>query len=57
MRVTNARPPSETRPERMGPLARLPMFLSLEGKRAVLAGGSAATASTNLLGGIFVLRS
>ena len=55
--MTNPRPPSETRPERMDPLARLPMFLSLEGKRAVLAGGSAATASTNLLGVIFVLRS
>jgi len=38
------RTPSETRPERMKPLARLPVFYSLEGKRAVLAGGSAAAA-------------
>jgi uroporphyrin-III C-methyltransferase/precorrin-2 dehydrogenase/sirohydrochlorin ferrochelatase len=29
---------------RLGPLARLPVFLSLEGKRAVVAGGSAAAA-------------
>ena len=36
------RTPSETRPARMKPLARLPVFLALEGKRAVLAGGSAA---------------
>ena len=28
----------------MAPLARLPVFLALEGKRAVLAGGSAAAA-------------
>jgi uroporphyrin-III C-methyltransferase/precorrin-2 dehydrogenase/sirohydrochlorin ferrochelatase len=30
--------------ERMQPLARLPVFLALEGRRAVLAGGSAAAA-------------
>jgi len=38
------RTPSETRPERMDALARLPVFLALEGKRALLAGGSAAAA-------------
>ncbi|HEY2755799.1 MAG TPA: siroheme synthase CysG, partial [Pseudolabrys sp.] len=42
--MTIARTPSETRPGRMDPLARLPVFLSLENKRAVLAGGSAAAA-------------
>ncbi len=40
----NAPPnPFET-PARMAPLARLPVFLKLEGKRAVVAGGSAAAA-------------
>src|ERR1019366_8862324 len=38
------RTPSETRPGRMAPLARLPVFLALHGKRAVGAGGSAAAA-------------
>ena len=38
------RQPTETRPARMEPLARLPVFLALDGKRAVLAGGSAAAA-------------
>ncbi len=38
------RTPSEMPAGRMEPLARLPVFLSLEGKRAVLAGGSAAAA-------------
>ena len=38
------RTPSETQPARMEPLARLPVFLALEGKRAVLAGGNAAAA-------------
>jgi uroporphyrin-III C-methyltransferase/precorrin-2 dehydrogenase/sirohydrochlorin ferrochelatase len=42
--MTENRTPSETRPGRMDPLARLPVFLALEGKRAVLAGGSAAAA-------------
>ncbi|MGN6570956.1 MAG: siroheme synthase CysG [Pseudolabrys sp.] len=42
--MTNERNPSETRPGRMEPLARLPVFLALDGKRAVLAGGSAAAA-------------
>jgi uroporphyrin-III C-methyltransferase/precorrin-2 dehydrogenase/sirohydrochlorin ferrochelatase len=38
------RTPTETRPGSMLPLARLPVFLSLEGKRALLAGGSEAAA-------------
>jgi uroporphyrin-III C-methyltransferase/precorrin-2 dehydrogenase/sirohydrochlorin ferrochelatase len=38
------RTPSEARPERMSTLARLPVFFALDGKRAVLAGGSAAAA-------------
>jgi uroporphyrin-III C-methyltransferase/precorrin-2 dehydrogenase/sirohydrochlorin ferrochelatase len=35
---------SEARPSRMQPLARLPVFLALEGRRAVVAGGNAAAA-------------
>jgi len=42
--VTEFRRPAETRPGRMDPLARLPVFLALEGKRALLAGGSQAAA-------------
>ena len=42
--MTKSRIPSDTRSPRMGPLARLPVFYSLGGKRAVLAGGSAAAA-------------
>jgi uroporphyrin-III C-methyltransferase/precorrin-2 dehydrogenase/sirohydrochlorin ferrochelatase len=42
--VTIARTPSETRPGRMDPLARLPVFLALDNKRTVVAGGSAAAA-------------
>src|ERR1035437_1698277 len=38
------RKPREARPERMSRLSRLPVFLALEGKRAVLAGGSQAAA-------------
>jgi uroporphyrin-III C-methyltransferase/precorrin-2 dehydrogenase/sirohydrochlorin ferrochelatase len=38
------RKPLETKPERMSSLARLPVFLSLTGKRCLLAGGSAAAA-------------
>lgn len=38
------RTPTESRPGRMQPLARLPVFLSLAGKRALLAGGSEAAA-------------
>jgi uroporphyrin-III C-methyltransferase / precorrin-2 dehydrogenase / sirohydrochlorin ferrochelatase len=39
-----SRKPSESVPSRMGPLAKLPVFLDLGGKRAVVAGGSAAAA-------------
>jgi uroporphyrin-III C-methyltransferase/precorrin-2 dehydrogenase/sirohydrochlorin ferrochelatase len=42
--VTDARISSEARPPWMDKLARLPVFLSLEGKRAVIAGGNAAVA-------------
>ena len=40
----NTRTPSEARPPRMEALARLPVFFALTGKRAVVAGGSAAAA-------------
>lgn len=36
--------PTETRLGRMGPLARLPVFFALEGRRVVLAGGTEAAA-------------
>ena len=39
-----SRTPLEARPPRMELLARLPVFYTLEGKRAVVAGGSAAAA-------------
>src|SRR5271165_5362217 len=39
-----SRKPSEMRPARVGILARLPVFLALDGKRVVLAGGSAPAA-------------
>ena len=42
--MSTARKPLEQSSPRLGPLARLPVFLALEGKRAVLAGGSAAAA-------------
>lgn len=42
--MTEARAPSEAGRTRMSALARLPVFLALEGKRALLAGGSAAAA-------------
>jgi len=42
--MSNERTPEVTRPARMAALARLPVFLALEGKRAVLAGGSAPAA-------------
>ncbi|HEY4982386.1 MAG TPA: NAD(P)-dependent oxidoreductase [Pseudolabrys sp.] len=42
--MTKSRTPSDARPGRMEPLARLPVFLALEGKRAVLAGASQAAA-------------
>src|SRR3989442_12869825 len=40
----NARTPVEKRPSRMEPLARLPVFLALDGKRAVVAGDGPAAA-------------
>jgi uroporphyrin-III C-methyltransferase/precorrin-2 dehydrogenase/sirohydrochlorin ferrochelatase len=40
----NTRTPSEARPPRMEALARLPVFYALTGKRAIVAGGSAAAA-------------
>src|SRR5690349_16739951 len=40
----NTRTPVEARPPRMETLARLPVFYALAGKRAVVAGGSAAAA-------------
>ena len=42
--MNTSRKPLEARPGRMDPFARLPVFLALEGTRAVLAGGSAAAA-------------
>ena len=42
--MSDPRIPSEACPGRMDPLARLPVFLALESKRAVLAGGTAAAA-------------
>src|ERR1700704_4559862 len=39
-----SRTPSETRTPRMQPLARLPVFFGLAGKRAVIAGGTRAAA-------------
>ena len=42
--MNTSRKPLETGPGRMSALARLPVFLALEGKHAVLAGGSAAAA-------------
>ena len=41
---TEPRMPAETRLGRMEPLARLPVFFALEGRRVVLAGGSDAAA-------------
>jgi uroporphyrin-III C-methyltransferase/precorrin-2 dehydrogenase/sirohydrochlorin ferrochelatase len=43
-RMQPVRTPTETRPPQMGPLARLPVFFALDGKRVVVAGGSAAAA-------------
>ncbi|HET9715798.1 MAG TPA: siroheme synthase CysG [Pseudolabrys sp.] len=39
-----SRSPQDTATPRLGALARLPIFLSLEGKRALVAGGSSAAA-------------
>src|SRR6478609_1332489 len=44
MAIDSRRTPSEAKSARMGALARLPVFLSLDGKRAVVAGGSPAAA-------------
>jgi uroporphyrin-III C-methyltransferase / precorrin-2 dehydrogenase / sirohydrochlorin ferrochelatase len=43
MRIT-ANKPADAAPARMGALAKLPIFLDLQGKRAVLVGGTAAAA-------------
>lgn len=42
--LTASRKPVEQPPPRMGALAKLPVFLNLQGKRAVLAGGTEAAA-------------
>ena len=42
--LTNTRTPTEASPPRMEPLARLPVFLALEGRRAVVAGGTTPAA-------------
>src|SRR5438094_10640391 len=42
--LANTPPPSETEPPRMTPLARLPVFFALSGRRAVVAGGTPAAA-------------
>jgi uroporphyrin-III C-methyltransferase/precorrin-2 dehydrogenase/sirohydrochlorin ferrochelatase len=42
--MTRPRLPADLEPPRMEALARLPVFLALEGKRAVLAGGTAQAA-------------
>jgi uroporphyrin-III C-methyltransferase / precorrin-2 dehydrogenase / sirohydrochlorin ferrochelatase len=42
--MSRSRKPLDAQTARMGPLARLPVFLSLDGKRAVLAGGTPAAA-------------
>ena len=42
--MSTIRKPEQALPPRMAPLARLPVFLALDGKRAVLAGGSQAAA-------------
>jgi uroporphyrin-III C-methyltransferase / precorrin-2 dehydrogenase / sirohydrochlorin ferrochelatase len=48
--MTAPRLPTELHPPRMDALARLPIFLALEGKRAVVAGGNAQAAwKTELL--------
>ncbi|MBI2713330.1 MAG: NAD(P)-dependent oxidoreductase, partial [Rhizobiales bacterium] len=48
--MSNARKPIESKPARMGALARLPVFLALEGKRVVLVGfGPAAEWKRELL--------
>ncbi|MEW6454530.1 MAG: siroheme synthase CysG [Pseudomonadota bacterium] len=44
LQLANMRTPTESRPTRMEPLARLPVFFALEGRRALVAGGSAGAA-------------
>ncbi len=39
-----SRKPAERRPARLAPLSRLPVFLNLQGRRVLVAGGSAAAA-------------
>ena len=51
-----SRTPSETDTGRMQPLARLPVFLALDGKRALVAGGNqAATWKAELLSAGWIL--
>jgi uroporphyrin-III C-methyltransferase/precorrin-2 dehydrogenase/sirohydrochlorin ferrochelatase len=42
--LTTTHTPAEDRPPRMEPLARLPVFFALEGRRAVVAGGTPGAA-------------
>jgi uroporphyrin-III C-methyltransferase/precorrin-2 dehydrogenase/sirohydrochlorin ferrochelatase len=42
--LTTTHTPAEPRPPRMEPLARLPVFFALEGRRAVVAGGTPGAA-------------
>jgi uroporphyrin-III C-methyltransferase/precorrin-2 dehydrogenase/sirohydrochlorin ferrochelatase len=42
--MNDTREPTEVKPSRIRPLARLPVFLSLVGKRALVAGGTPAAA-------------
>jgi uroporphyrin-III C-methyltransferase/precorrin-2 dehydrogenase/sirohydrochlorin ferrochelatase len=44
MTATLTPTPSDAKPPRMEPLARLPVFLTLEGRRAVVSGGSTGAA-------------
>jgi len=44
MNTHSEREPAETRSARIAPLARLPVFLALDGKRVVVTGGSSAAA-------------
>ena len=42
--MSDPREPKDVPEPRLGPLARLPVFFSLDGKRAMVAGGSPAAA-------------
>ena len=42
--LTTTHTPADSRPPRMEPLARLPVFFALEGRRAVVAGGTPGAA-------------